>query len=112
MESVRLNAYHIMWVFVFFDLPVVTKKQRKKATQFRKILEKDGFTMMQYSVYIRHCASQESADLHVKRIKKAVPEEGQVSILMITDKQYGNIINLWGSKFNPLPPGPKQLELF
>lgn len=112
MEQVRLNAYHIMWVFVFFDLPVVTKKQRRKATQFRKTLEKDGFTMLQFSVYIRHCASGESADVHIKRIKKSIPGEGQVSILMITDKQYGNIINVWGAKLNPLPPGPKQLELF
>lgn len=112
MSQLRLNAYRIMWVFVFFDLPVVTKKQRRKATQFRKGLEKDGFTMLQYSVYIRHCASSESADVHIKRTKKAVPEEGQVSILMITDKQYGNIINIWGRKLEPLPPGPKQLELF
>jgi len=101
-----------MWVFVFFDLPVITKKQRRKATQFRKGLEKDGFTMLQYSVYIRHCASSESADVHIRRMKRATPEEGQVSILMITDKQYGNIINIWGKKLMPLPPGPKQLELF
>ncbi len=101
-----------MWVFVFFDLPVVTKKQRKKATAFRKTLERDGFTMMQYSVYTRHCASKESADAHAKRVKESVPEEGQVSILMITDKQYGNIINFWGAKTKPMPPGPRQLELF
>ena len=112
MEQVRLNAYQIMWIFVFFDLPVVTKKQRKKATQFRKMLEKDGFTMLQYSVYTRHCASTESAEVHIKRVKKAVPEEGQVTILMITDKQYGNIINFWGAKTQALEPGPKQLELF
>lgn len=112
MESTRLNAYHIMWVFVFFDLPVVTKKQRRKATLFKKIMEKDGFTMMQYSVYTRHCASSESAEVHVKRVKSAIPEEGHVSILLITDKQYGSILNFWGSKTTPLTPGPKQLEIF
>jgi len=101
-----------MWVFVFFDLPVVTKIQRRKATQFRKGLGKDGFTMMQYSVYTRHCASRESADVHVRRIKSAVPEEGQVSILLITDKQYGDILNFWGKKSSPLPQGPQQLEIF
>ncbi len=112
MEQERLNAYHIMWVFVFFDLPVVTKKQRRKATLFRKGLEKDGFTMLQYSVYIRHCASRESADVHVRRVKSALPEEGQVSILLITDKQYGDIINFWGAKSSPLTKGPQQLEIF
>ena len=47
-----------MWLFVFFDLPVKTKKQRKEATTFRKYLEKDGFSMLQFSVYMRHCASK------------------------------------------------------
>ena len=55
MSELRLNAYHIMWLFVFFDLPTTTKAERRNAAQFRKALEKDGFTMMQYSVYVRHC---------------------------------------------------------
>ena len=112
MGHTRLNAYHIMWVFVFFDLPVVTKKQRQKAARFRKSLENDGFTMMQYSVYTRHCASRQSADVHVQRVKSLVPEEGQVSILLITDKQYGDIVNFWGVNTKPLKPGPRQLEIF
>lgn len=101
-----------MWLFVFFDLPTNTKKERKAAAGFRKGLLKDGFTMMQYSVYTRHCASKESADVHVKRIKIMLPEAGQVSITQITDKQYGNIVNYWGVKSKPLPDQPKQLELF
>ena len=112
MEQTRLNAYHIMWLFVFFDLPVTTKKERRQAARFRKDLMKDGFSMMQFSVYIRHCASRESADVHVKRVKDLIPEKGQVSILSVTDKQYGNITNYWGKKDDPLPEGPKQLEMF
>lgn len=112
MKQERLNAYHIMWVFAFFDLPVVTKSQRRKATLFRKGLEKIGFTMMQYSVYTRHCASRESAEVHVKRIESMVPDEGHVSVLRITDKQYGDIINFLGKKTTPLKPSPRQLELF
>ena len=57
MSEVRLNAYRIMWLFVFFDLPTTTKTERRHAAQFRKALEKDGFSMMQYSVYVRHCSS-------------------------------------------------------
>lgn len=101
-----------MWLFVFFDLPVVKKTERKAATKFRKNLEKDGFSMMQYSVYVRHCASKESADVHVKRVEAMIPSKGQVSILTITDKQYSKIINFWGAKSNPLPGAAKQLELF
>ena len=112
MEYQRLNAYQIMWLFVFFDLPVMTKKERRAATKFRKNLEKDGFIMMQYSVYSRHCASQESARVHIKRVKGFMPVTGQVSIMSITDKQYGSIINFFGGTNRPLPEGPRQLELF
>jgi len=112
MEQTRLNAYHIMWLFVFFDLPVTLKKDRKAASRFRKDLLKDGFSMMQFSVYNRHCASKESAGVHVKRVRSFIPERGQVSILQVTDKQYGNIMNYWGKKSDPMPEGPKQLELF
>ena len=112
MSYKRLNAYHVMWLFVFFDLPTNSKKERKYASRFRKSLIDDGFTMMQYSVYTRHCASRESADVHIKRVKNNIKKLGQISILMITDKQYGNILNFWGSKENPLAEAPKQLELF
>lgn len=112
MSHDRLNAYKVMWLFVFFDLPVITKNERKLATGFRKKLEKDGFSMMQFSVYSRHCASRESANVHIKRVKSWIPERGHVSIMMITDKQYGDIYNFWGKKEKSLPKTPKQLELF
>ena len=58
-----------MWLFVFFDLPTETPKDRKKnASGFRNNLLKDGYSMMQYSVYVRHCASSESADVHEKEL--------------------------------------------
>lgn len=101
-----------MWLFVFFDLPTETKTDRRNAQQFRKNLLKDGFTMMQYSVYCRHCASSESADVHEKRVNKLLPPLGKVSVLRITDKQYGNIANFWGSIPEAPKPQPQQLELF
>ncbi len=112
MDHDRLSAYRAMWLFVFFDLPVVEKKERKAAADFRKRLLKDGFNMMQYSVYIRHCGSRESAEVHIKRVKSFMPPHGQVSILTITDKQYEQIMNFWGKNTQPLAPAPKQLEIF
>jgi CRISPR-associated protein Cas2 len=112
MEQTRLNAYRIMWLFVFFDLPVTTKKEKKRASIFRRDLLKDGFTMLQFSVYIRHCASKESAEVHVARIEKLIPDKGHVNIATITDKQYGNIINFWGKKDSGMEKGPAQLEIF
>ncbi len=108
----RLNAYRIMWLFVFFDLPTTTDSEKKTHARFRKDLMKDGFSMMQYSVYTRHCASLESSDVHVKRVEKLIPQKGHVSVLKITDKQYGDIVNFWGKKTTALPAAPAQLEIF
>jgi CRISPR-associated protein Cas2 len=108
----ELNGYRIMWLFVFFDLPTETKKDRRNASQFRGNLLKDGFSMMQFSVYIRHCASSESADVHEKKINKLVPPLGKVSVLRITDKQFGMIINHLGKAKQDAVDSPTQLELF
>ena len=108
----RLNEYRILWVLVFFDLPTETKKQRRVAAHFRKEIVKDGFTMFQFSIYVRHCPSRENADVHIKRVKKLLPEEGHVGILCVTDKQFGSIEIFYGKKEVPTPNTPQQLELF
>ena len=107
-----LSAYQVMWLFVFFDLPTNTKKQRHAATRFRKDLVQDGFTMMQFSVYIRHCASKESLTVHLKRLQAAIPEEGLVSALQVTDRQFGSTINFVGKRSEPPLEAPLQLEFF
>ena len=112
MSELRLNAYRIMWLFVFFDLPTTTKTERRHASLFRKGLEKDGFTMMQYSVYTRHCASRESIEVHIKRVHKSLPPSGLVSILSVTDKQFGDIVNYWGKIEQKRIDMPQQLEFF
>lgn len=112
MNDTRLSAYRIMWLFVFFDLPTETKKDIKNYTRFRKGLMKDGFTMMQYSVYTRHCASKESSNVHTKRVENIMPPKGNVNILEITDKQYSNMKSFWGAESIPTKPPPQQLEMF
>lgn len=112
MTENRLNAYHIMWLFVFFDLPVLTKAQRKAATTFRKNLIKNGFVMMQLSVYIRHCGSYESLTAHKKRVKALMPDIGKISMLGITDKQYSEIETVHGKSAKIDIKAPVQLELF
>jgi CRISPR-associated protein Cas2 len=112
MKSDRLNAYRIMWVLVFFDLPTETKKDRKVYADFRKKLLADGFQMFQFSIYLRHCASIENSDVHIKRVKKSLPEKGHIGIMTITDKQFGMMEIFQGKK--PAEPVnvPQQLELF
>jgi CRISPR-associated protein Cas2 len=108
----RLNAYRIMWTLVMYDLPTETKKERKAAARFRKDLIQDGFSMFQFSTYIRHSASSENADVHKRRVKNLLPEHGKVGILQITDKQFGQIELFYGAKKHDLPNVPQQLELF
>lgn len=108
----RFSEYRIMWVMVFFDLPTDTAKERKAAALFRKQLMGDGFTMFQFSIYMRHCASKENADVHVRRVQNILPEHGHVGIMTITDRQFGDIILYDGRKSQePTAPG-QQLELF
>ncbi|GHT15514.1 CRISPR-associated endoribonuclease Cas2 [Bacteroidia bacterium] len=108
----RFSEYRIMWVMVFFDLPTETKRERKAHAKFRKDLMGDGFTMFQFSIYLRHCPSRENADVHIKRVKNSLPELGHVGILCITDKQFGNMELFQGKKQTEKDPGPQQLELF
>ena len=108
----RINAYKVMWLFVMFDLPTHNAGLRKKYAEFRKNIQGDGFTMLQYSIYTRHCPSGENANVHVDRIRRYTPKEGHVSILPITDKQYSGMINLIGRSFKPPNSAPGQLELF
>ncbi len=108
----RFSEYRVMWILVFFDLPTETKKERKAASDFRNKLQKDGFTMFQFSIYIRHCASAENTDVHVRRIKSFLPESGKVGILRITDKQFGDIELFYGKKVQETNAPGVQLELF
>jgi len=101
-----------MWVVVLFDLPVDTKAARRAYAIFRKSLIKDGFTMLQYSVYARHSSSEENAQVHINRVENWVPDDGEVRILTITDKQFEKMRIFWG-KIRKLPPTqPQQLEFF
>ena len=108
----RFNQYRIMWILVFFDLPTETKQERKIYTDFRKKILQDGFTMFQFSIYLRHCASRENAEVHIKRVKKILPEKGHIGIMCITDKQFGDMEIYFGQKQKEKSPGPQQLEMF
>lgn len=101
-----------MWLVAMFDLPMDTKKARKDYAQFRKALLKDGFTRMQFSVYIRNCASEENAEVHSARVERSLPPDGEVRVLAITDKQFERMRVFWGRMRKPTEAPPAQLEMF
>jgi CRISPR-associated protein Cas2 len=108
----KLNEYRIMWVLVFFDLPTETAEERKIASKFRKEIMRDGFTMFQFSIYMRHCPSRENAEVHINRVKKELPEKGHIGIMCITDKQFGMMELFYGKKLAEKDNPYEQLELF
>ncbi len=108
----RFSDYRVMWILVFFDLPTETKKDKKAYCKFRKDLIDDGFTMFQFSIYVRHCASQENADVHLKRVRSFLPDFGKVGMMCITDKQFSNIELFYCKKPADNQPYGVQLELF
>lgn len=101
-----------MWVFVFFDLPTDTPQDRKNYAKFRKSIQEDGFAMLQFSVYARHCNSRENSEVHIARVKRLLPPKGNVMIFTITDKQFGMIAFFSGKEETPQPKVPQQLEMF
>lgn len=94
MKGIGMNKF--MRIIVFFDLPVKSKRQRLQATRFRNFLIKDGFFMLQYSIYARVCNGQDATNMHIQRIKGKIPEEGGIRCLTVTEKQYENIDILLG----------------
>jgi len=94
-----------MWMIVMFDLPVLSKLQRRRAAKFRHDLLDEGFQMAQYSVYMKFCGQRDAADALARRVERLMPSEGRVSILTVTDKQYGRMrVFFGGGKRHPQPP--------
>jgi len=100
-----------MRLFVFFDLPVTKKSQRKIATRFRNDLLKDGYHMLQFSVYCRICKGQDVVERQMRRLEKIIPKEGNIRILQVTDKQYARMKLILGYETEEEKLGVKQLVL-
>ncbi len=101
-----------MWMLTLFDLPTKTKIQRRVYHQLRLGLLKDGFQMIQYSVYGRHCPSEENADVHEKRVITLLPSWGEVRIIMLTDKQFERMRVFYGTQKQSPESPPDQLTFF
>ncbi|MGX3097699.1 CRISPR-associated endonuclease Cas2 [Helicobacter sp. 23-1046] len=102
-----------MRVLLMFDIPTKSKKEQKYATKFRNELIKQGFFMMQFSVYMRICKGISAAKSAVERVRGILPPLGNVRTLIITEKQFDNMQILLGSAgFNERVNDDKNLVLF
>ena len=80
-----------MRILVFFDLPTETAKDRKNYSQFRKFLIKEGFIMMQESVYAKLVLNNSITNSIKDKISKNKPQKGIVQMLIINEKQFNSM---------------------
>lgn len=106
------SKYRMAWVLVFFDLPVGTPDERKAATNFRKDLLKDGYIMVQFSVYARPCGSADRVETQVRRLKPKIPAKGEVRSLIISDAQWGRMLVMRSQQKVDAEPQPEQMMFF
>jgi len=108
----NLSGYRPVWLFAMFDLPVDTKEARRTYARFRKALLADGFAMLQFSVYARYCGSEEASEMHRKRVGGCVPDDGQVRLVSVTDKQFEKMQVFFGRKRVAPEQPPAQMVFF
>ena len=85
-----------MRMLVFFDLPVVTRDERRAYTLFRRFLLNDGYDMIQFSVYGRIVNGTDAQEKHMKRLASNLPTEGSIRVLTVTEKQFASMAILVG----------------
>lgn len=110
--ELALSGYRGMWLFAMFDLPVTTKIARKRYARFRSLLLEEGFTRLQFSVYARYCVSEEAAGAFRARLRRQLPDQGHVRLLMVTDRQFGKMEVFHGKTSTKPETEPDQLLLF
>ena len=106
------SKYRMAWVMVFFDLPVGTPEERRDASNFRRDLIKDGYMMVQFSVYARPCGSADRVETQVRRLRSKIPTRGEVRGLHITDAQWGRMIVVRSQKKEAPEDMPEQMMFF
>lgn len=94
-----LTGWSMMWIICMFDIPVRTRTEMRKATRFRNLLLDYGFTMKQFSVYIKPVKSLSVGQTTTKKLSKFIPDNSSVSFIYITDKQYLMTENYLGKNF-------------
>ena len=100
-------------MILMFDLPVMTKAQRKAASGFRNWLLDKGWEMSQFSVYLRWCGGKEQVEARLREVARRVPPEGKVHVVTVTDRQFESMAVLNGpARSAGRKARPEQLLLF
>lgn len=102
-----------MRLIVFFDLPTVTKAEKRAYTVFRRFLLQDGYDMIQWSVYGRMVNGFDDAEKHLKRLSANLTKEGSIRCLQVSEKQFASMKLLVGQRsFQEKTVSAQQILLF
>lgn len=85
-----------MRILLFFDLPVKTSGDRHEYSVFHRYLIKNGFLMLQESVYCKLALNASAVQAVVANLYKNKPPEGLIQILTVTEKQYSRMEYILG----------------
>ncbi len=89
-------SFRFMRLIVFFDLPTETSSDQKAYRQFHNFLVREGFVMMQKSVYAKLALNGSTIRLVQAHLQSNVPAKGVVQVMVITEKQFADIVYLAG----------------
>ena len=87
-----------MRVVVFFDLPTETAEERRDYRRFRAALLKNGFFMMQESVYSKIILNNTAANVIKETVRKLKTGKGLIQLLTVTERQFDNMEFVLGKK--------------
>lgn len=100
-----------MRTIVMFDLPTETAEDRRNYRKFRNLLIKNGFVMMQESVYCRMILNQSIERTLIGTIKKNKPPKGLVQLMSVTEKQFAKMIYIVGKSENDIIDSDERLVI-
>lgn len=108
------EKFKMGWLVVAFDLPVMSKEQRKAASGFRNWLLDDGYQMIQFSVYARSCVTFARQETHLDRLKQNLPPEGSVRAVFVTRAQWERSFVIQGAPAEETAAEemPEQIQLW
>ena len=87
-----------MRVVVFFDSPTETAEERRDYRRFRAALLKNGFFMMQESVYSKIILKNTAANVIKETVRKLKTGKGLIQMLTVTERQFENMEFVLGKK--------------
>lgn len=87
-----------MRLICLFDLPMDTPSEKRQYRIFRKELIRNGFSMLQYSVYYRAIQNRSSGKKYERAISEFLPEHGEVRLIPVSEKQFDDMAVLVGNR--------------